>query len=167
VSCTDGAWIWQQCLVHVCASPDTPIATPSGARPIAELVVGDLVYSVDGNAVRAVRVARVRRQRAYDHHVMRVTTRDGNVLEISGPHPTADGRFFGDLRAGAALDGHHLESVEVIPYAHEYTYDILPASDTGFYFAAGMLIGSTLAAGRAEAPALDPLRCDFASHAEH
>jgi len=34
-----------------CASPDTPIATPDGERPIAELREGDLVYSVDGGAI--------------------------------------------------------------------------------------------------------------------
>jgi hypothetical protein len=45
---------------------------------------------------------------------------------------------------GALLDGQRIESVEVIPYEHEYTYDILSGSDTGTYFAAGMEIGSTL-----------------------
>jgi len=47
--------------------------------------------------------------------------------------------------AGIALDGHRIRSVEVIPYTFEATYDILPASDTGTYFAAGVEIGSTLA----------------------
>src|SRR5262249_18017295 len=44
------------CPECVCASPDTPIATPQGNRPIAELAVGDLVYSVDRDAVVAVPV---------------------------------------------------------------------------------------------------------------
>ena len=35
--------------------------------------------------------------------------------------------------------------VETVPYRHEYTYDILPASDSGTYFAGGVLVGSTLA----------------------
>jgi ribosomal protein S8E len=132
----------------VCASPDTPIATPAGERAIAELRVGDVVYSVDRNAIRPVRVARVRRQPASNHHVVRVTIEDGRVLEISAPHPTADGRTFGALRPGARLDGHAIASVEVIAYRHEHTHDILPASDTGTYFAAGLLIGSTLADAR-------------------
>jgi hypothetical protein len=129
----------------ICASPDTPISTPEGERPIADIQVGDLVYSVDHDAIRPVFVTRIGRHRAENHHVVRVVTADGRTLEISAPHPTADGRLFGDLRPGSLLDGHVLESVEVIPYAHEYTYDILPASDTGTYFAAGMQIGSTLA----------------------
>ena len=35
---------------------------------------------------------------------------------------------------------------EVVPYAHDFTYDILPASDSGTYFAGGALVGSTLGA---------------------
>ena len=69
------------------------------------------------------------------------------TLEISAPHPTADGRVFGDLHAGDSLDGRAIESIEVIGYTHEFTYDILPGSDTGTYFAAGMQIGSTLYRG--------------------
>ena len=103
-----------------------------------------MVFSVDGNGVRPVKVARVKRQLVYNHRVVRVTTADGRVLEISAPHPTADGRTFSDLRPTDVLDGHTLQSVEVVAYTHEYTYDILPESDSGLYFAAGMLIGSTL-----------------------
>jgi hypothetical protein len=40
----------------ICASPDTPIATPDGDKPIASLHAGDLVYSVDHRVVRAVRL---------------------------------------------------------------------------------------------------------------
>lgn len=75
---------------------------------------------------------------------MRVTTSDGRTLEISAPHPTPDGRTFGDLQVGARLDGLLIQSVEVIGYAHDFTYDILPGSETGTDFAAGMQIGSTL-----------------------
>jgi hypothetical protein len=69
----------------------------------------------------------------------------GRTLEISAGHPTADGRTLGDLRAGGTLDGQRIESVVVVPYRYPETYDILPASDSGTYFAAGVLIGSTLA----------------------
>jgi hypothetical protein len=36
-------------------------------------------------------------------------------------------------------------SVTDIPYEHDATYDILPDSTSGAYFASGVLIGSTLA----------------------
>jgi hypothetical protein len=151
VSCQNGFWRWTEdtstCPLPppVCASPDTPIATPDGERRIADIRAGDLVYSVDHDAIRAVAVARVRRQPVQNHQVVQVITSDGRTLDVSAPHPTADGRTFGDLRPGGRLDGHLVESVEVIPYAPPFTYDILPDSDTGTYFAAGMQIGSTLA----------------------
>ena len=128
-----------------CNSPDTPIATPDGERPIADIRVGDLVYSVDHLAVVPVVVRSVRRVDVKQHHVVRVRLTNGRVLEVSAPHPTADGRRFADLRSGGSLGGQAIQSVEIIPYAHEATYDILPASDTGTYFAAGVQIGSTLA----------------------
>jgi hypothetical protein len=37
--------------------------------------------------------------------------------------------------------------VTSIPYAHDATYDILPLSTSGAYFASDVLIGSTLAGG--------------------
>lgn len=128
----------------ICAAPDTPIATPEGDKPIASLRVGDVVYSVDRGAVRAVPILKVSRREVHDHHVMEVTLSNGVRLEISGPHPTADGRSFGVLRAGDSLDGLHVVSARVVPYEYSFTYDILPDSDTGTYLAGGALIGSTL-----------------------
>jgi hypothetical protein len=36
-------------------------------------------------------------------------------------------------------------AVDSIPYRHDFTHDILPASDSGTYFAGGVVVGSTLA----------------------
>jgi hypothetical protein len=129
----------------ICADPETPIATPTGERPIASLAVGDLVYSLDRGVLRAVPLLRTQRTPVTGHHVMRVTLQSGRVLEISAGHPTADGRSFADLTVGSALDGVAVTAVERIAYAHEATYDVLPDSDSGAYFAGGVLIGSTLA----------------------
>jgi hypothetical protein len=103
-----------------------------------------LVYSVDGAAVKAVPLVMVHRTAVSNHHVRRVVLESGASLEISAGHPTADGRTFGDLRAGALLDQSRIRRVESVPYEHEHTYDILPDSDSGTYFAGGELIGSTL-----------------------
>jgi len=129
----------------ICASPDTPIATPQGEIPIANLSVGDLVYSIDHGQLKAVPVARANHTKAENHHVLRVVLANGRTLEISPRHPTATGESWGALRAGDVLDGVGVVRAELIPYTHEATYDILPASDTGTYFAGGVLIGSTLA----------------------
>jgi hypothetical protein len=144
VRCEGGYWVWIEQSCPICAAPDTPIATPSGERPIAELGVGDLVYSVDHDAIVAVPLVKVGHTRVGAHHVVRVVLAGGRVLEVSPGHPTADGRTFGDLRAGSTLDEHRILSAELVSYQHDATYDVLPASSTGSYFAAGALIGSTL-----------------------
>jgi hypothetical protein len=132
------------CVLCACAAPDTPIATPDGERPIASLAVGDLVYSIDGAAIKAVPVRYVAKNPVTNHEVVRVVLDTGALLEISAEHPTADGRSFGDLVAGARLDAATVREVRRVPYAHPHTYDILPASETGVYFAGGVAVASTL-----------------------
>lgn len=139
-----------------CAAPDTPIATPDGERAIAELRVGDLVYSVDAGQIVAVPIAAIRRTPVTDHRVVRVVLADGHTMEISPSHPLGDGRSFADLRAGERLGGHSLTAAALVPYRHTATHDILPASDTGTYFVHGVLVGSTLGP---TAPAQAPRAC--------
>ncbi|HSS37664.1 MAG TPA: hypothetical protein VLT58_02740 [Polyangia bacterium] len=50
----------------------------------------------------------------------------------------------GELRAGGQLDGHEISSLQVVPYGYPFTYDVLPGSKTGMFFAGGALVGSTL-----------------------
>jgi hypothetical protein len=129
----------------ICADPNTPIATPQGERAIAELREGDLVYSIDRGALAVVPIVRTHSEAVSHHSVMRIELRSGASLLISPGHPTADGRRFADLHAADVLDGVVITSAQLVPYEHDATYDILPASDTGAYFAGGVLIGSTLA----------------------
>jgi hypothetical protein len=143
------------CTSCQCTSPETPIATPAGDRPIASLAEGDLVYSVHQGAIVAVPIRSVQRVPAKDHVVMRVELEGGAVLEISPGHPTADGRTFAELQAGGTLGGMAIVDVRPQRYRHDATYDILPDSETGTYFAAGALVGSTLAPPAM--PAADPL----------
>lgn len=135
------------CQSCVCASPDTPVATPDGERPIADLQPGDLVYSVHGGQIAAVPIAEAVHVPAPDHVVVHVTLANGRTLDMSPSHPTADGRTFGELRAGDSLQGEPITSVRAEPFRFAETVDILPASDSGAYFAAGALVGSTLAPG--------------------
>ena len=145
VRCEDGVWQWIRSTCPICASPDTPIATPEGDRPIADLRVGDLVYSVDHDAVVAVSLVSVGRTPVAAHRVVRVVLATGAVLKMSAGHRTADGRTFGELTPGTAFDENNtIVSVDVVPYTHDATYDVLPASSTRTYFAAGALVASTL-----------------------
>jgi len=139
-----------------CNAPDTPIATPSGNRTIDSLVPGDLVYSIHQGQVSIVPIAETGRQAQWDHHVMRLQLATGAVLHISPTHPTADGRTMGDLAAEGRLDGVRIVSAALVPFRHSHTYDILPASDTGTYYAGGVLVGSTLAPTRRIAAAPSP-----------
>jgi hypothetical protein len=136
------------CAACACAAPATPIATPSGDRPISEIRVGDLVYSVDRGRLAVVPVASVHRQPVTSAHRMVELRLQHATLVLSPGHPTADGRTFGALAAGDRLDGAPVLGARLIRYDQPFTYDILPASDTGTYLAGGVLVGSTLAPAR-------------------
>jgi len=128
----------------VCASPHTRIATPSGDVRIDSLSAGDLVYSQERNEIRAVPLLKVSRTPVSHHQVVQLTLSDGQILEISGPHPTADGRRMDELEPGDLMDGLSVVERRYIPYTYAYTYDILPDSSTGTYVAQGVWMGSTL-----------------------
>jgi hypothetical protein len=132
-----------------CAAPTTPIATPAGNRPIAQLRVGDLVYSIDRGSLAVVPIKQIHRQPVTGfHRVVALKLAHGATLAISPRHPTADGRQFGDLAAGDVVDGVRVLGARLVDYDQPFTYDILPESDSGAYFAHGTLIGSTLAPPR-------------------
>jgi len=79
-----------------------------------------------------------------DHRMIHVVLDDKRELYVSPNHPTADGRFFGELLVGDDLDGSKIKNVEQVLYNGTYTYDILPSGQTGFYWANGILAASTL-----------------------
>jgi hypothetical protein len=146
------------CATCVCAAPSTPIATPQGERPIAELRVGDWVYSVDRGQIRPVPIKRINRQSVSPSHTMvNLRLASGRILLVSPLHPTADGRTFRDLARGDLLDGVAIVEARTVAYNQPFTYDILPDSDSGAYFAASVLIGSTLAPPAAQ-PLVSPAR---------
>lgn len=153
IRCVDETWRYGEAQCPICAAPDTPIATPSGERPIADLRVGDWVYSVDEGAIVAVPVARIGSTPVAHHQVLRMALTDGSVLEISPNHPLANGEPLSSLMAGDHIDEQHsVQAMELVPYSFERTYDILPSSSTGTYFAAGALLGSTLRSPGMNAP---------------
>jgi hypothetical protein len=146
IRCQEGVWQYGQAVCPICAAPDTPIATPQGERAIAGLAPGDLVYSIDASGIVVVPIFQVGTTPVVNHRVVQVKLTSGTVLEISAGHPTADGRTFADLLAGGQLDpSHAVLSAEMVDYPYTHTYDILPGSSSGTYFAGGALIGSTLA----------------------
>lgn len=134
----------EKCVYCECAAADTPVATPTGEVAIADLAIGDLVMSVHEGALRPVPVIAVSRRAVREHTMVTVTLDDGRRVSMSPGHPTADGGVFGELVIGASLGDARISAVTREPYAGAFTHDILPASDTGTYLAAGALVGSTL-----------------------
>jgi hypothetical protein len=131
----------------ICLARGSLIDTPSGPVAVDQLNVGDPIWTVDsaGNRVATV-VARIGSVPVPSTHlVVDLVLSDGREVHVSPGHPLPDGRHTGDLRAGEFFDGATILGATLVPYDGERTYDVLPAGDTGFYWANGILLASTLA----------------------
>ena len=130
----------------ICLAVGTLIDTPRGAIPVENLRVGDLVWTSNeaGERVpgRILKIGNVRVPAR--HQVIHVVLSDGRELWASPGHPTTAGRNLGDLRVGDLLDGAPITRLEQVPYKGTLTYDLLPSGETGYYWANGILMGSTL-----------------------
>ena len=69
---------------------------------------------------------------------------DGRELFASPGHPAVDGRVVGDFIVNDFYDGARVTASGLVVYGDTATYDILPSGETGFYWANGILLGSTL-----------------------
>jgi len=131
----------------ICLAEGTLIDTPGGPVPVENLRVGDPVWTMNGSGERVsgtiLRTSRV--PVPARHQVIHIVLSDGRELWASPGHPTADGKTLGDLKVNDLLDEAQVVKVEPIRYTGIATYDLLPSGVTGFYWANGILIGSTLA----------------------
>lgn len=131
----------------ICLAAGTLIDTPRGPVSVENLRVGDAVWTMNGSDERVsgtiLRTSRV--PVPASHQVIHLTLSDGRELWASPGHPTADGKILGDLEVNDLLDGARLIKIERLHYAGTATYDLLPSGGTGFYWANGILMGSTLA----------------------
>ncbi len=133
------------CVDCKCLSSSSYIATPIGDVAVTSLKVGDIVWTADLAGNRIVRtLIKVSRVSAPNHRVVYLVLADGRSLDVSALHPAVGGMTVGDLKAGDAYDGSVVKSAVVRPYEGTATHDILPAGETGYYFANGILMGSTL-----------------------
>jgi len=130
----------------ICLAAHTLIDTPRGQIAVEDLHVGDPVWTVDARGVRqaAVILQTVRTFVPAWHKVVHIILADGRELFASPGHPTADGRTLGDLKVGDMLNGARVVFIERVRYDQPATYDLLPSGETGYYWADGILIGSTL-----------------------
>lgn len=130
----------------ICLAKNTLIDTPFGAIAVQDIWVGAMVWTTDKSGVRAPGVVvEVSKTPVPPTHIMvNLLLDNGRALLASPGHPTVDGRTVGEFAAGDVYDGARVVSVSRVSYSDGYTYDILPSGDTGFYFANGVLLGSTL-----------------------
>lgn len=133
------------CPTPICLSSTTLISTPSGNIPVKELEEGMLVYSTNEKGEKIVsKIIKTAKTPAINHTIVHIILKDKRELFVSAPHPTADKRLFNQLKQGDVLDNSTIILYEKIPYDDNFTYDILPDSDTGNYWADNILISSTL-----------------------
>ena len=130
----------------ICLSENSMIDTPNGPVGIKDLKSGMAVFTQDvlGHRQSGIILKTGRTLVPQNHVMIHVVLNDKRELYASPNHPTADGRLFGDLLAGDTLDGTKIKSADQVPYNGTYTYDILPSGQTGFYWADGILVASTL-----------------------
>jgi hypothetical protein len=130
-----------------CLSASTLIDCPQGQILVSELQIGDSVYT---NAMEGYRVAVVIRdihkiKVEPTHRIVELTLADGRQLRVSPGHPASDSyTSIEHYSIGDTLDGSAVISKEYTTLGDTCTYDILPKSWLGDYWANGILIGSTM-----------------------
>lgn len=130
----------------ICLSADSEIKTPNGEVNVKDIKDGMTVWSTDSNGtIIKSKVIKINKVFVGDaQKIVDLQLVDGRELFVSPSHPTYDGRTMADLKIGERYDNSTVKSMELVQYKYQFTYDILPDSQTGNYFANGILVGSTL-----------------------
>jgi hypothetical protein len=130
----------------ICLAEGTLIDTPNGAVPVEKLQKGMMIYTQDaaGKKIAGVITAAASAQSPTSFQIIMIALNDGRSVSASPGHLTTDGRTIGELKVGDNLDGGIVTAVTAVPYSG-YTFDILPDGGTGYYWANGILLKSTLA----------------------
>jgi hypothetical protein len=130
----------------ICLAVGTLIDGPNGPLAVERLRIGDLVWTMNGAGQRIAAPVVLVANTAVPatHEVVHLQLNDGRAVRVSPGHPTSDRRLAGDLQIGDVLDGAIVVGVQREAYSGGSTYDLLPAGETGYYWADGILLASTL-----------------------
>ena len=130
----------------ICVAGDTLIDTPSGPVQVKDIRAGTIVWSprldATWEAVPVLLVGKIRVPPC--HRFVHLELADGRVLNASPGHPALDGRTLGSLATGDEVDGATVTATYPLIIPEAFTYDILPAGETGGYRANGIPLKSTL-----------------------
>ncbi len=130
----------------MCLARDTRIDTPAGPVAVQDIREGVLVWTLDAKnnriAMPVLKTAAV--TVSAPHWMIHLVLHDGRELWASPAHPAVNGKAIDQLTKSTSYDGTTIDSVEIKPYTDTQTYDLLPAGPTGFYWANGIPVASTL-----------------------
>lgn len=130
----------------ICLAGNSLIDTPSGLVLVKDLQIGMPVWTTDkiGQRVSGVITKTSKVPVPPTHQMVHLVLDDGRELFASPGHPTTDGRTVGDFILNDLYDDASVVSIERVSYSDNATYDLLPSGETGFYWANGVLLESTL-----------------------
>lgn len=122
-----------------CNGPDLPVDTPNGPKRIADLQVGDWVYSTEHDAVVLAPIEEIVIRTAPPSGYVLVKLENGLSFISSAVHPLSNGESIENLEGTPGVC-----SITSAPKPSDYTYDIAVASEDGGYFVGGILFATTL-----------------------
>lgn len=130
----------------ICLASNTLIDTPEGVTNVKEIKVGMYVWSFNKARTRIKsKVIKIGNSTVpVDHRMVHLVLADGRQLWVSPNHPTILGTPVSRLLTGQIYDGSQIRSTSQASYWDTKTYDLLPDSETGIYFANGIPMESTL-----------------------
>lgn len=133
----------------ICLSGNTLIDTPNGNIAVKMIHEGMTVWTIDASSSRipAKVLETVSVPTPPGYQVIHLVLDDGRELIASPTHQVADGRPLGSLMPGDTVDRAKVSTISYILDGGGAAYDILPAGDTGLYWASGIPVQSTLLEG--------------------
>jgi hypothetical protein len=131
----------------ICLTRGTLINTLNRQIEVEQLRPGMVVWTMDlaGKRIAAPILKVSSTPVPSSFQVVKVSLSDGRSVTASPGHPTSKMQALGEYRVGDTLDRGQVIDVKQIAYSGGATYDLLPSGGTGFYWANGILLGSTLA----------------------
>lgn len=130
-----------------CLPASAQILTSLGNVSIDQLKEGDKVLTLNTKGDKVEMPVKIvnKVEILGTHSMVLLELKDGRKLQVTPGHPSSiANKNLGEFMVGEKLDGSEIVKITDIAYFEKYTFDILPEGGTGFYWANGILIGSTL-----------------------
>ncbi|MBI3980950.1 hypothetical protein HY345_03040 [Candidatus Microgenomates bacterium] len=129
-----------------CLAENTLIYTANGPVAVQNLHEGTKIWTINKNGEKELQpILKTSSATVPNNYaIVRLVLSDGRELYVSPGHPTYNGKTISELKINDKYDKARVIYYDTVQYHSDRTYDLLPAGDTGFYWANGILMGSTL-----------------------